>query len=217
MTGFAPIAATSLGQSSTNANYQLQVSSGTFTLSLRGAALLIADVFPHGLFDLDGQAVTLSAQRPLPVTTGTFDLTGQNVELDYGFGIVVDTTTFTYSGQTVVLDVGFGLSASNGSFALNGQSFDFTKQMNMSAETGVFTYTGQDAFKGVSEAFAVGAFTYTGHAVDMTVQRHFDVGAGSYSYSFHDFKIRGWLTPIVSVNAWANVTSIPPATWTDAA
>lgn len=45
MTGFAPIAATSLGQSSTNANYQMQVSSGTFTLSMQGAAYLSQTFF----------------------------------------------------------------------------------------------------------------------------------------------------------------------------
>ena len=146
MTGFAPIAATSLGQSSTNANYQMPVTHGTFALSMRGAALLIGDVFPYGVFQIDGRAVTLSAQRPLSVNNGAFTYTGQSVELDYGFGIVVDVTTFAYTGQNVVLDVGFGIGANNGSFSLTGQSIDFTKQMNISEETEAITLTCLDAF-----------------------------------------------------------------------
>ena len=72
MTAFAPLGSTAIGQASTNANYAMGAGSGTFALSMRGAALLIGDIFPHGLFELDGQAVTLSAQRPLSVNNGAF-------------------------------------------------------------------------------------------------------------------------------------------------
>ena len=78
--------------------------------------------------------------------------------------------------------------------------------MNISAVTGTFTLTGQDALKGVSEVFSKGTFTYTGQAVDLTVQRHFDVDAGAYTYTFQDFKTRGWFSP-----------TVPPAIWTEVA
>ena len=212
MTGFAPLGSTALGQSSTNANYALSVTSGTFTLSMQGAAKLISDVYPFGTFLLDGKAVTMTAQRPADFDTGAFAYTGQDVELDQNFGLIIDTlynnSQFTYTGHDVVLDVGFGIGAETGSFSFTGQSINFTKQMNISAETGVFTYTGQDALKGIGEVFAVGTFTYTGQTVDMSVQRLFSpVLAGAFNYSFAaDTKTRGWFSP-----------TVPPTIWTDAA
>jgi hypothetical protein len=210
MLGFSTLGTTALGAPTANEAYSLQVTTATFTLSMQGAAKLITDIYPSGSFATNGRAVGLSAGRPSTFTTGSFSLSGQNIDFDQNFGLIIDSVynsaTFTYTGQNVVFDTGFGMVLDSGSYSLTGQSFAFTKQMNISAETGVFTYTGQDALKGVGEVFAVGAFTYSGQAVDMTVQRHFDVDAGSYSYSFHDFKIRGWLTPIT-----------PPEIWTDAA
>lgn len=210
MLGFSPLATTALGSPTANEAHNMPVTSGTFTLSMQGAAKLITDVYPSGTFTLSGQSVGLSAGRPSNFGAGSFTFTGHAVEFDQNFGLIIDSVynsaTFTYTGQSIIFDTGFGMVLDSASFGLTGQSFDFTKQMNISAETGIFTYAGQDALKGVSEVFSKGTFTYTGQAVDMTVQRHFDVDAGSYSYSFHDFKIRGWLTP-----------SIPAEIWTDAA
>ena len=216
MTAFAPIAATTLGQSSSSAGYQMQVTSGTFTLSMQGAALLIGDIFPHGLFTYTGHAVDLNVQRLFSADTGAFVVTGQNVNLDHGFGLPVDSGTFTYTGHSVAFDVSRGLAANNGSFVLTGQSLDFTKQMNVSAETGVFTYTGQDAIKGVGEAFEVGSFTYNGHNVDLNAQRSLKIDTGTFSYSFQDFKIKGWFAPSIPATTWTEIT-IPVERWTDAA
>lgn len=222
MTAFAPLGSTTLAQSSTNANYIIGAGSGTFALSMRGAALLIGDIFPYGLFQVDGRPVTLSAQRPYPINNGSFTLSGQDIILDQNFGLIVDSVynnaTFTYTGQTIVLDVGFGLNAETGIFAFSGQNIDFTKQMNVSAETGTFTYTGQDAAKGVSEAFASGTFTFSGQTVEMTVQRHFDVTEGSFTYTFAaDIKTKGWFSPTVTPAIWTEVAALPDPTWTDAA
>ena len=52
MTAFALLASTAIGQASTNANYQLSVNSGTFTLSMQGAAKLITDIYPTGTFTI---------------------------------------------------------------------------------------------------------------------------------------------------------------------
>lgn len=211
MTAFAPLGSTTLGQSSTSANYIIGAGSGTFALSMRGAALLIGDLFPYGVFQIDGRPVTLSAQRPYAINNGSFTLSGQDIILDQNFGLIVDSVynnaTFTYTGQSVVLDVGFGLAANHQPYTYTGQSVDFTKQMNISAETGIFTYTGQDALKGVGEVFDRGQFTYSGYSVEMTVQRHLDARNGTFTYILPaDVKIRGWFSP-----------TVPPEIWTDAA
>ena len=125
--------------------------------------------------------------------------------MDYGFGIIAETGAFSLTGQNIIFDTGFGMVLDPASFALTGQSFDFTKQMNISADPGTFVLAGQDALKGVSEAFATGAFTYTGHNVGLTVQRYFGVESGSYTYSFNNFEIRGWFTPVVAPEIWTLV------------
>jgi hypothetical protein len=77
--------------------------------------------------------------------------------------------------------------------------------MNIGADTGAFTLTGQDALKGISDVVSQGVFTYTGQAVDMTVQRYFGAETASFTYSFNEFKIRGWLTPNVPAEIWTDV------------
>jgi len=206
MTGFAPIAATTLGQSSTNANYALSVNSGTFTLSMQGAAKLITDIYPTGTFAYSGHAATLTAQRPANFETGVFTLTGQNITFDYGFGIIANNGSFTLAGQNVIFEKGFGIGANSGSFSVTGQSIDFKKDMNVDLSNATFTLTGQDALKGVGEAFDRGQFTYSGQDATLFVGRFLRPVSGQYNYTFQNFKIRGWLSP-----------SLPPAIWTDVA
>jgi len=210
MLGFAPLAATALGSPSANEAYSIQVTSGTFTLSMQGAGKLITDIYPSGVFTLSGQPVSIFAGRPTEIFAGSFTLTGHNIDLDQNFGLIIDSVynsaTFTYTGQTVVFDTGFGMVLDSGTFASTGQSVNFKKDMNIAAVTGIFTLTGQDAFKGVGEVFSQGTFTYTGQAVEFTVQRHFDANAGAYIYTFQDFKTRGWFSP-----------TVPPAIWTEVA
>ncbi len=210
MLGFSPIAKTALGAPTANEAYALNATSGTFTLSMQGAAKLITDIYPSGTFATSGQAVTFRANRPADFSTGAFTLTGQNITFDQNYGLIIDSVynsaTFAYTGQSVVLDTGFGLAANNGSFTITGRDVDFTKQMNISADVGTFTYTGQDALKGVAEAFAVGTFTYTGQAATLFVGRFLRPETGEYSYSFQDFKIRGWFSPTVPAEIWTDAT-----------
>ena len=124
MLGFSPIGSTALGAPTANEAHTMQVTSGTFTLSMQGAAKLITDVFPNGTFTLSGQSVGLSAGRPSNFTAGSFTLTGHNVDFDYGFGIIANNGTFNLTGQNIVFDTGFGMVLTNGSFALAGQSVD---------------------------------------------------------------------------------------------
>ena len=206
MTGFAPLGSTAIGQASTNANYALSVISGTFTLSMQGAAKLITDIYPSGTFTLSGQSVGLSAGRPSNFSAGSFTLNGQNITFDYGFGIIANNGSFTLAGQNVIFEKGFGIGANSGSFSLTGQSIPFKKAMNVDLNNATFTLTGQDALKGVAEAFDRGQFTYSGQDVTLFVGRFLRPVSGQYNYTFQNFKIRGWLSP-----------TLPPAIWTDVA
>jgi len=209
MLGFAPLATTALGAPTANENYALQVTTGTFTLSMQGAAKLITDIYPSGTFTLNGRSVGLSAGRPSTFTTGSFTLSGQNINFDQNFGLIIDSVynsaAFALTGQNLVFDTGFGLAANNGSFALSGQSIDFTKDMNVSADVGTFTLTGQDALKGVGEAFDVGTFTYTGQNATLFVGRFLRPVSGSFTYTYQNFKTRGWFSPTVPDAIWTEV------------
>ena len=206
MTGFAPLGSTAIGQASTNANYALSVISGTFTLSMQGAAKLITDIYPSGTFTLSGQSVGLSAGRPSNFSAGSFTLNGQNITFDYGFGLIANNGSFTLAGQNVIFEKGFGIGANSGSFSLTGQSIPFKKAMNVDLNNATFTLTGQDALKGVAEAFDRGQFTYSGQDATLFVGRFLRPVSGQYNYTFQNFKIRGWLSP-----------TLPPAIWTDVA
>lgn len=210
MLGFAPIAKTALGSPTPTVDSALDAASGTFTLSMQGAAKLITDVYPSGTFATNGQAVTFRANRPADFDAGVFTFTGQNITFDQNYGLIVDSVynsaTFTYTGQSVVLDTGFGIAANSGSFTFTGNSIDFTKQMNVSADVGTFTYTGQDALKGVGEAFAVGSFTYTGQDVTLFIGRFLSAESGSFTTTMQDFKIKGWISPQIPDAIWTEVT-----------
>ena len=206
MTAFAPLGSTAIGQASTNANYALSVISGTFTLSMQGAAKLITDIYPSGTFTLSGQSVGLSAGRPSNFSAGSFTLTGQNITFDYGFGLIANNGSFTLAGQNVIFEKGFGIGANSGFFSLTGQSIPFKKAMNVDLNNATFTLTGQDALKGVAEAFDRGQFTYSGQDATLFVGRFLRPVSGQYNYTFQNFKIKGWLSP-----------TLPPAIWTDVA
>lgn len=210
MLGFAPLATTALGAPTANENYALQVTTGTFTLSMQGAAKLITDIYPSGVFTLNGRSVGLSAGRPSTFTTGSFSLSGQDINFDQNFGLIIDSVynsaTFALTGQNIVFDTGFGLAANNGSFSLNGQSLDFKIDMNISADAGSFAVTGQDALKGIGEAFDVGTFTYTGQNATLFAGRFLRPESESFSITMQDFKIKGWFSPTVPDAIWTEVS-----------
>ena len=210
MLGFSALGTTALGAPTANEAYSLQVTSGTFTLSMQGTAKLITDVFPNGTFTLSGQSVGLSAGRPSTFTAGSFTVTGQDITFDQNFGLIIDSVynnaSFSLTGQNIVFDTGFGMVIDSGSFALTGQSIPFKKAMNLDLNKATITLTGQDALKGVGEAFDRGQFTYSGQDVTLFVGRFLRPVSGKYDYTFENFKIRGWLSP-----------TLPPAIWTDVA
>ena len=221
MLGFAPLAATALGAPSASEAYALNATSGTFTLSMQGAGKLITDIYPSGVFATNGRAVTFRVNRPATFGTGIFTLTGQDITLDQNFGLIIDSVynnaTFAYSGQNVVLDVGFGMVINSQAFTYSGQNVDFKKDMNIAAERGSFILTGQNAAQKITDIVDTGTFTYSGQTVEMTAQRHFDANTGEFAYTFQEFKIKGWLTPVIPAETWSDVTPVPPPIWTEVA
>ena len=209
MLGFSTLGTTALGAPTANESHSLQVISGTFTLSMQGAAKLITDIYPSGAFTLSGQSVGLSAGRPSNFSAGSFTFTGQDITFDQNFGLIIDSVynnaSFSLTGQNIVFDTGFGMVLDSGAFSLSGQDINFKIDMNIAADRGAFTLTGQDALKGVAEAFDRGQFTYSGQDVTLFVGRFLRPVSGQYNYTFQNFKIRGWLSPNVPVEIWTDV------------
>jgi len=204
MTAFNPIANGPIAGSG-GANYVINTTSGTFTLSMQGAGKLITDIYPSGQFSVSGTIVDLSAQRPLSVNSGTFTYSGQDVELDDGYGIVVDSGTYTLTGHTFILDTGFGIVWRKGEFVTTGHPVK--KGISMSAESGTYILEGQNAPKGVLEKADTAYFNLTVQDATLTAQLHLRAETLEYApYKGHDIKVRGFLGAYV-----------PPEIWTEAA
>jgi hypothetical protein len=198
------------------APYVMPVTHGQYALSMQGAAKLITDNYPSGTFAVNGQAVTLSAQRPLSVDSGSFTYTAHDVVLDHGYGIHVPSGTFTMTGQDLVFDTGFGIIWRKGEFVVTGQSV--TKGISMNAQSGSYTLTGQNAPKGIIEATVVGSFTMTLQDAGVTAQLHIRASSGDVgTFKGSDIKIRGFLSAYVPPDTWTESAYVPPETWTEAA
>lgn len=216
MLGFAPIAVTPLGAPSPNEAFTMQAQSGTYALSMQGAAKLITDIYPSGTYTVNGRAVGLSAGRPTQADSGTFLLEGQDVTFDYGYGIHVPSGTFTVTGQDAALDSGYGLVVGSQSFTLTGQDVSFAVTITMSAGSGSFTLTGQAITEDISEVVGSGSFTYSGQAVVMSAGRPMPVTVGTYTMTANDVKFRGYFTPFVAEETWTS-SSVVEDVWTKVA
>lgn len=172
MLGFNPLSSAPLGATASG-DKTILAGSGTFTLSMQGAAKLVSDVYPSGEFVSDGQAITLTVQR----------------------AFVADAGTFTLSGQSLIIAGQFGISAEKGTFALTGQGATVTAQLNIAANAGSFTVTGTDAETETRTAAGnvlldrnyglpldAGTFALT-YSTDLDFQKGFGVIANSGSFA----------------------------------
>ena len=232
MLGFNPIASAPLGANVDGAKI-LAADSGTFTLSMHGAAKLISDVYPSGEFVLDGRAVTFKVTRvyDISIDAGSFVLTGTDAEtetrtdgtkvlLDRNYGIPLEAGTFTLTYSTDLdFKKGFGLIANSGTFASTGNDVTFTKDMNIYPDSGTLTLSGQDAAltKQLNMLAGSGSFASTGYDFDLTVQRYFAANSGTFTYTFQDFTIKGFLSPYVPAAIWVEQEDASTNTWTEAA
>lgn len=200
MTAFNPIANGPLAGTG-GANYVINTTSGTFTLSMQGAAKLITDIYPSGTFSVSGTIVDLSAQRPFSVNSGTFTYSGHDVELDDGYGIVVDSGTFTLTGYAPLLDTGYGIVWRKGEFATTGHPVN--KGISINAESGTYVLAGQNAPKGVTEKVDTCYLYLTGQDATLTAQLHLRTETLEYApFKGHDIKVRGFLSPTVPFEIW---------------
>ena len=130
MLGFSALGTTALGAPTANEAYSLQVTSGTFTLSMQGAAKLITDDQNFGLI-IDSV-----------YNNASFSLTGQNIVFDTGFGMVIDSGSFALTGQSIPFKKAMNVDLNNATFTLTGQ--DALKGVGEAFDRGQFTYSGQD-------------------------------------------------------------------------
>lgn len=195
--------------SSGGANYALNAVSGTFTLSMSGAAKLITDIYPSGQFVLSGQPVGFREDYAYPIQSGTFTLTGNTTTGSLGKGIFLEPVSFATTGHAVTMQKNLSPDAAVGVFTLTGQVQTYEIQVSYVVDTTTFTLTGQNA--GVNAQFqmvaANGSFAMAVFAADTTAQRKMQAEvAEAYSYTGFEVKFRGFFSPV-----------IPPETWTDAA
>ena len=128
MFGFAPYsAATFAGLGSVKQDINMEVTSGTFTLSLQGAAKLISEVTPNGELNLTGQDVTLRKTLKLTADSGSFSINGQAVSFNTSMSAV--NGSYATSGQDVFFNV--TLPFNNGSFFASGQDVFFKISMKL--------------------------------------------------------------------------------------
>lgn len=203
-----PIGSGPIG-SSGGANYALNATSGTFTLSMSGAAKLITDIYPSGTFVLSGQQLLNPVDLNIIADSGTFTLTGNPTTGSLGKGIFLDPVSFATTGHAVGFQKNLSPDAAVGVFTLTGQAQTYDIQVSYIIDPTSFTLTGQDA--GVNAQFqmvaANGSFTMTVFAADTTAQRKMQAEvAEAYNYTGYEVKFRGFFSPVV-----------PPENWTDAA
>lgn len=129
MLGFNPLSSAPLGAAASG-DKTILAGSGTFTLSMQGAAKLISDVYPSGQFTSDGQAITFSAQRAFVADAGTFTVSGQSLIIAGQFGIFAERGTFALAGQGATVTAQLSVAANNGSFILTGTNAETETRTN---------------------------------------------------------------------------------------
>tara|TARA_B100001287_G_C22619206_1_gene499143 strand:+ start:522 stop:1145 length:624 start_codon:yes stop_codon:yes gene_type:complete len=193
--------------SSGGANYAMSVTSGTFTLSMQGAAKLITDTYPSGTFILSGQPIGFREEYAYSIQSGTFTLTGQSTTGSLGKGIFLDAGTFASTGNTVSFQKSLSPDAQVGVFTLTGQDQTYAIDISIIPPAATFTLTGQPVIFGFDIDAETGTFALTGQSAALRHGRRLNIpDAQAYTYQGHEVKFRGWFSP-----------TLPPAIWTDAA
>lgn len=206
MTAFNPIASGPLAASG-GANYALSVTSGTFALSMHGAAKLITDIYPSGTFSLSGTQVDLDKSVNISAESGSYSVTVHPVTVVLGKGIEAVNGAFTLTGNDVDMSVQRILDAANGSYTLSGQQIPAILDISYIVDVTTFTLTGEDATLDLRRRVDAqnGTFTVTADDVALNSVRTFTVKAGSYAYEGADVKFRGFLSAYVPPEIWTEV------------
>lgn len=208
MLGTDPVAHGPIGASATTNNL-MSVNSGTFTLSMHGAAKLITDIYPSGTFALSGQPLLNPVSLNIGADSGTFTYTFQTVVPSIGKGIVLTPIgTFASTGHAVTMQKHLSPDAAVGVFTVTGHDIDVEIALTFIVNSGTFTLSGQDASVTAQRPFPVttGTFALTGQSADVEAQRMFKLGAeGQYTITGFDVKFKGWLSPNPPQTIWTEV------------
>ena len=235
MASFASITQLPIGSAATSESFSLSAESGTYALSMHGAAKLITDIYPSGVYLLNGRIVDFKVGYAFAIDSGSFALSGTDAEtenrtdntkilLDVNFGVPAEAGVFALTGQDVELDSGFGLISESGSYVITSNNVNFN--ISMAIPSVSYVLTGQDTSQKISEVFDAGSFAVT--LQDNAVFANLILTAESFSYtaSGKDVRFLGFLSPepakpdfnevVVPDEIWVAVQSQPLSdTWTE--
>lgn len=194
--------------SSGGANYVFSVNSGTFTLSMQGAAKLITDIYPSGTFVLSGSPLLNPVALNINAESGTFTYSGSTVVVSLGKGIFLEPIgTFASTGHAVSFQANLSPDAAPGSFTLTGQDQNYQIDISIIPPAATFTTTGQPVTFAFRLDALVGSYAVTFQDAGLSAGRTLLAEtAEPYTYQGFDVTFRGWFSPFV-----------PPAIWTEAA
>ena len=156
-----PIAGAAIASIGTT-QHVFNVVSGTFTLSMHGAAKLITNVKETGVFTYTGQPVTITKAMNVDLASGSFATTFNDATLIEGKRFSVDSGSFTYTGQDVSIQFAVSVDIDSGTFTITDRDASVTAQLNMDADSGTFTYTGRPITKLITEVVDAGSMIVTG-------------------------------------------------------
>lgn len=219
MVAFNPIASGPLAASG-GANYALSVTSGTFTLSMQGAAKLITDIYPSGNFSLSGTQVVLNRGTVMSAQSGLFTLTlQQDATLGFGRGFTADSGAFSLSGQNAIITAQYNIGATSGAFSVFGQTQAYIIDVTLITDNGSFALTPSELDRlGADYRIALGSqsFSASGSNLDRLGANYTVSGSElKYSHTGHIVKFRGFFSAYVSPEIWQEQAEAPDAGWTE--
>ena len=234
MASFASITQLPIGSAATSESFSLSAESGTYALSMHGAAKLITDIYPSGVYLLNGHIVDLKVGYAFSLDSGSFALSGTDAEtenrtdntkilLDVNFGVPAETGVFTLTGQDVELDSGFGLVAEAGSYVVTSNNVNLN--ISMAVPSVSYVVTGQDTAQKITEVIDAGSFNVVLHDNSVFSNRIITADSGSYSKTVFKVRFRGFLSPeparpefidaVVPEGAWTAGASNPLISWNE--
>jgi len=204
MASFASITQLPIGSAATSESFSLTAESGTYALSMHGAAKLITDIYPSGVYLLNGRIVDLKVGYAFSIDSGSFALSGTDAEtenrtdntkvlLDVNFGVPAETGVFTLTGQDVELDSGFGLVTESAAYVITLNNVNFN--ISMAVPSVSYVVTGQDTSQKISEVFDAGSFTVVLQDNAVFSNRIITAESISYTTSGKDVRFLGFLSP----------------------
>lgn len=216
MLGFSPIASAPLG-ANVDGDKILAADSGTFTLSMHGAAKLISDVYPSGVFVSDGQAITFSVQRAFIADAGSFTLSGQDASVTGQFNLAIGSGSFALAGQDAAVKAQLKIAADVGTFVLTGTDAEIETRTDptkilldrnygipLAAGTFALTYSNDLDFKrGFGVIANSQAFTYTGNDVTFTKDMNIYPESGTFTLSGEDAAVTAQLNMLAGSGSFA--------------